>query len=641
LRRFGGKDEHRVRIDAKMVCLIGANEAGKSTVLDALEFARQAEAIPPAARSRGESIGDDRTIVRLQYRLDDADRAALASIVRDADGPQEVQWFTVEKQAGARYNYYAVPELIRDRAPRRSLHATLVERGRVWWPHTPPVEVGDQQEQTDEVDPDAERPFAPDQGRVHQVVKALDSDKSTLPDAVSDQLRELVSELDPHDPDLATQLRQLADLEQADPPDVQADNLLWQRTPQFVRFDERARQLDSEYDINSADASAGTAFSNLVQLAELELDRLRVAIANGETGTVRDIREAANETLKHKMVAWQQNPPITVSLETEGSLLRIHVKSGSGPTMAFRERSDGLRQFVALIALAAHQPNPVPPILMIDEIETHLHYNAQADLIEVLTEQTAIHQIVYTTHSAACLPQDLGLGVRVVEGLGERTASIVRQNFWRDEQPGLAALLMAMGASSLVFVTMRPAVIAEGGSDLVLLPTLFREAIGSSSLGFAIVPGAATTPPHRIAGLDLQGVATVWVLDADDSGRTRREQLIENSKIPEERVLLLADDGDIEIEDLISPETYAAAVQNYLKDIGTADEFDTSHLPRETCQRHETVQAWCHERQITPPSKIVVSNKIIDLVHEAPILDEQLAEMVRDLHDRIAALFPG
>jgi hypothetical protein len=450
---------------------------------------------------------------------------------------------------------------------------------------------------------------------------------------------ELAAELDPHDPDLATQLGQLADFEQAEAPDVTADNLLWSRTPHFVRFNERARALESEYDIDAADASPGTAFSNLVALAELDLDRLRAAIATVETGTVRDIREAANDTLKQKMAAWQQDPPITVSLETEGSLLRIHVKSGSGPTMAFRERSDGLRQFVALIALAAHQPNPVPPILMIDEIETHLHYDAQADLIEVLTEQTAIRQIVYTTHSAACLPQDLGLGVRVVEGVGERTASIVRQNFWRDEHPGLAALLMAMGASSLVFVTMRPAVIAEGGSDLILLPTLFREAIGSPSLGFAIVPGAATTPPERIAGLDLQGVGTVWVLDADPSGRTRRKQLVEDSKIPQERVLLLADDGDIEIEDLIAPETYATAVQSFLKDVGAADEFSAGDLPSETCRRHEAVEAWCQQRQIKPPSKIVVANKVIDLANEVPILDEDRAAMLRDLHGCISACF--
>jgi hypothetical protein len=637
LRRFSGEQRNRVRIDAKLVCLIGANEAGKSTVLDALEFARGGDAIPLGDRSRGQAIADDRTIVKLQYRLDDSDRAALSSITRDSGGPQNIQWFIVEKIAGGQLNYYAEPELIRDRASRRSLHATLVHRARNWWPSR------DAESEDDGEQPESDGPepaFAPDQGRVQQITSGLTSDESTLPEVIPQQLRALADELDPHEPDLAAELRQLADVEEAESPDLQADNMLWQRTPQFVRFDTRARQLESEYDINAADVSPGTALSNLVQLAELDLAGLRAAVANGETGTVRDIRERANDTLAKKLEAWQQDPPITVSLETEGPLLRIHVKSGTGPTMAFRERSDGLRQFVALVALAAHQPNPVPPILLIDEVETHLHYNAQADLVEVLTEQNAASQIVYTTHSAACLPQDLGLGVRVVEGLGERTASTVRQNFWRDEHPGLAALLMAMGASSLVFVTLRPSIIAEGGSDLILLPTLFREAIGSDSLGFAIVPGAATTPPENIAGLGLQGVRTVWVLDADDGGRTRRAQLIE-SQIPAERILLLIDDGDIEIEDLIAPATYVQAVQLYLDDVGASDTFAEADLPAEICRRHDTVEAWCSERQIRPPSKIVVANKIVDLVHTVPILDPQRTDNMRALHERVVAMFPS
>ena len=33
----------------------------------------------------------------------------------------------------------------------------------------------------------------------------------------------------------------------------------------------------------------------------------------------------------------------------------------------------------------------------------------------LLAEQTAAGQVIYTTHSAACLPEDLGLSVRVVE----------------------------------------------------------------------------------------------------------------------------------------------------------------------------------------------------------------------------------
>lgn len=43
-----------------------------------------------------------------------------------------------------------------------------------------------------------------------------------------------------------------------------------------------------------------------------------------------------------------------------------------------------------------------------------LHYDAQADLIGVLEEQDAAAQVIYTTHSPASLPNDLGAGVRVV-----------------------------------------------------------------------------------------------------------------------------------------------------------------------------------------------------------------------------------
>jgi len=354
---------------------------------------------------------------------------------------------------------------------------------------------------------------------------------------------------------------------------------------------------------------------------------------------VRDIREKANATLQQRMEAWQQDPRIAVVLENEGAVLRIHVQSGSGPTMAFRERSDGLRQFVALVALTAHQPNPMRPILLIDEVETHLHYNAQADLIDVLTTQTAARQVVYTTHSAACLPQDLGLGVRVVEGLGEHTASTVRQNLWQATRPGLGSLLMAMGASSLVYVTLRPGVIAEGESDLILLPTLMREAIGSESVGFAVVPGASTTPPERIAGLDLQGVRTVWVLDADDAGRTRRGQLID-AQIPSERILLLADDISLEVEDLIAPATYVEAVRLYVADVGgPTDEFAEDNLPAETCQRHETVEAWCDARQLHRPSKIAIAIKLTELLESTPLLDPQHADRLRALHGSITALF--
>lgn len=639
LRRFGGDQPHRVRFDAKLVCFIGANEAGKSTILDALETAQNGNAVEQSDRTRRANVPDGREIVRLRFRLENIDQQALAEITRDANGPQAPRWFTTTKRAGGELNYWAEPELIRDRAPRQGMRQTLTNRAAEWWLPTAETDQDDDAETASEEPDTPDVPhFAPDQGRVNGLIAALDSDESTLPKTVPGELRELANELDPHDPDLATELRQLADAEALAPPAERAAEVLWQRMPRFVRFNDRARLLESEYDLNTADTSAGTALGNLVRLAELDAAGLTRAINAGETGTVRDIRERANHTLAARMEAWQQTPRIVVVLENEGALLRIHVQSGTGPTMAFRERSDGLRQFVALVALTAHQPNPVRPILIIDEVETHLHYNAQADLIDVLTTQSAASQVVYTTHSAACLPQDLGLGVRVVETIGEQTASTVRQNFWQDEHPGLGALLMAMGASSLVYVTLRPAIIAEGGSDLILLPTLFREAISRDSLGFAVVPGAATTPPERIAGLGLQGVRTVWVLDADDGGRARCQQLIE-ADVPADRVVLLADEGNLEIEDLIARDTYVQAVQDYLNDVGATDEFSDAELPNDPCQRHDAVDAWCDARQIRKPSKIAVANKVIGLTGQLPLLDAARADELRQLHARIEALF--
>lgn len=639
LRRFGGDKPHRVRFDAKLVCLIGANEAGKSTILDALEIAHSGEAVPASDRTRREGVPDNREIVRLRYRLDDGDREALAQIGRDPDGPQHLQWFVVVRHTDGQHRYWAEPEFVRDRSERRSLCRTLTERAQGWWPQADEVASDEDGEGNDADAAGPEEAFAPDQGRVSRLIEALADDASTLSETVPQELRELANEVEPHDADLSAVLRQLADIEAAQSPDAQADELLWGRMPRFVRFDERARLLESEYDLNTADSSPGTALGNLIRLAQLDLNGLVSAINSDETGTVRDIREKANATLQQRMEAWQQDPRIAVVLENEGALLRIHVQSGSGPTMAFRERSDGLRQFVALVALTAHQPNPMRPILLIDEVETHLHYNAQADLIDVLTTQTAARQVVYTTHSAACLPQDLGLGVRVVEGLGEHTASTVRQNLWQATRPGLGSLLMAMGASSLVYVTLRPGVIAEGESDLILLPTLMREAIGSESVGFAVVPGASTTPPERIAGLDLQGVRTVWVLDADDAGRRRRGQLID-AQIPSERILLLADDTSLEVEDLIAPATYVEAVRMYVADVGgPTDEFAEDNLPSETCQRHETVEAWCDARQLHRPSKIAIAIKLTELLESTPLLDPQHADRLRALHASITALF--
>ena len=117
------------------------------------------------------------------------------------------------------------------------------------------------------------------------------------------------------------------------------------------------------------------------------------------------------------------------------------------------------------------------PILLIDEADIHLHYDAQADLIQMLSHQQQAAQVIYTTHSAGCLPKDLGTGVRLVEPNKDQERSGVENWPWQKDQ-GFGPLLLGMGASTLAFVPTRAALIGEGGSEIVLLPTLIREAVG-------------------------------------------------------------------------------------------------------------------------------------------------------------------
>lgn len=625
-RRFGGAAPHRLRLDTKLVCLIGANEVGKSTILAALEIAHTDSAVPPADRSRAEQVPDDREIVRLRYRLDDADRTEISRIPSDAD-PATVRWFEIIQRANGTSYFKIEPPLRRVRGPRRGCAEALRAVLKTWWP------------EDSDVEEDSTEDWIPERDSIEAVIEVLESDEGTLPNESLVKVQELSNAIAASDDGLATRLRDLANHEADQHPTDAAMNALWRRCPDFLRFDDETRQLASEYDLTTSAASPGAALRNLAELANLDLVALRNAIQRGETGTVRDLREAANRVLEERFSVWHQHPQVRVSLENDGPILRIHVQSGSGPTMPFHERSDGLREFVALVALTAQQSKPVPPILLIDEIETHLHYDAQVDLIRVLTEQTAAAQVIYTTHSAASLPEDLGLGVRVVEPVGERTASTIRQNFWRDQDPGMGALLMALGAASIAFVPLRPAIIVEGGSDLVLLPTLFREATGSDHVGFAVVPGSSSAPPERLAGLDLQGVRTAWVFDADDGGRSRRGALIEHH-IPEDRMLLLADHGDLEIEDLVEPETFCRAVTGYVSDVqSTADSFTVSDLPTEPCRRPDAVRDWCEARSIRPPGKVALANKVIELAGDMPILDRNHAPRLRDLHGRLFDLF--
>ncbi len=83
---------------------------------------------------------------------------------------------------------------------------------------------------------------------------------------------------------------------------------------------------------------------------------------------------------------------IEVAFYVESELLKIHIKyADSKKISTLTERSDGLRQFVALRAFTSRDLTIAN--LLVDEAEQHLHYDGQA-LIQMFARQKIASKIV-------------------------------------------------------------------------------------------------------------------------------------------------------------------------------------------------------------------------------------------------------
>ena len=281
-------------------------------------------------------------------------------------------------------------------------------------------------------------------------------------------------------------------------------SVLKERIPQVLEFSEGDRILHSEYDLTKRNTwTAG--LRNLARLAGFDLNELRDRADNTRPELYEDILERANARLADAFsTRWSQDR-VTVRLSVAPPILLILVKAEEGSLHRLEERSAGLRAFVALVAFLADKNTGVRPILVVDEAENHLHWDAQADLVNLFHTQEVASQIIYATHSPGCLPHDLGHGVRaVIPSPDQPDRSTVKNWIWKDND-GLRPLLLDMGASTAAVTPHRYAVATEGVADFVLLPSLLREAAGKDTLPYQIVPGLAQLAGSGIRRINSGG----------------------------------------------------------------------------------------------------------------------------------------
>lgn len=178
--------------------------------------------------------------------------------------------------------------------------------------------------------------------------------------------------------------------------------------------------------------------------------------------------------------------------------------------------------------------------------------------------------------------------------------STLENNFWTKNEPGFSHLLFAMGAEAAAFSAFRRAVLAEGVSEMILLPTLLRNATDGSQLDFQVAFGLSNlSAPRAISSVAL---ITTFLVDGDKSGDDKKKQLVA-AGVPKCHVFQLPKGKAI--EDLVDRVMYLRTVNEFLAEQGKSipsgalaknttiakavDDYARAHLDMPTGVSHKII----------------------------------------------------
>jgi predicted ATP-dependent endonuclease of OLD family len=278
-KRFRGKAE--MDVDAKLIAIVGPNEAGKTTFLDALAYLDTSRGLESREQTRG--LAAPETSVWARYALDDEDKAALA-LIREAAQARQL----IVTKYHDELDFEIEPDVRRDLRLRRSAqkrlekvteHKLLRERPE------------------DDVLP----------ALASAVVSSISSD-GDLSDEQLEQIGALEVALRAASSTklfqtLAAQLEHLREHEAQRHPRDEAIDVLASRRPRFLLFEANARELLSAY---SFDEEPNVALLNLLSLAGTSWNALHEATS--DAGRIEGILQLANERLAEVFRAWHSSP---------------------------------------------------------------------------------------------------------------------------------------------------------------------------------------------------------------------------------------------------------------------------------------------------------------------------------------------
>lgn len=541
-------DGGEVEFQGDVTCLVGKNESGKTSFLQALYRLNPAVTTPfdlmdyPAWRSKTDRLEgkklEEETPISAEFELDDSEQAALV----EAFGPASEGI----KSVRVARKYKGELTVLTSLDERRWL-ADFISAGCTGLSLTStPTSVKALGAQL--------------QALTQQAPPAGAADSRPVATKVLKTLQERAGE----NFDLTASFRSWVE----------------KRLPKFLYFG-RYHTLKDDIDVARVSGAAYEKLNEEDRIAKalLELSSADVKVAAGSDyeRRKRELNDTANALTLQILEYWSQNENLRVEMDFEEvpprneqpPTRRLHVRlydSEHMVTLPFGERSSGFQWFFSfLCAFSRYRRSGETFVLLLDEPALGLHARAQSDFLKYIDEKLASKcQVIYSTHSPFMVQPARLERVRLVEDKGRKKGSTITAEVLTTDADTLFPLQGALGYDLAQNLFVGPYnLLVEGTSDLVYLQVVsdFLRSEKRTALDqrCTFVPVGGAGHIATFAALLGSHVDATILIDSTRQKNQRLDQLIQQGILKKSRVIGVGEvleKLEADVEDLFAPDEY-------------------------------------------------------------------------------------
>ena len=405
----------------------------------------------------------------------------------------------------------------------------------------------------------------------------------------------------------------LQDISEHDVSRLAYNNIIWERIPKFLYFDEYY-QLKGQDNVealmqrkaNNTLEESDYPLLGLIELASLDLEQL---INPTRTASLFSRLNAVENRLTAKVLTyWSQNQHLRMRFDIRHAAPEDPEGMTSGMNIwglvrdtkhmvdtALGTRSRGFVWFFSFLAWYSqlHQEGE-NLILLLDEPGLSLHAKAQADLLRYFEEELKPHhQIIYTTHSPFMVDPTRFDRVRIVQDLSiepnsddlpeEQQGTQVTTEVLEARPDSLFPLQGALGYEIYQNLFVGPnCLVVEGVSDLLYLQTistlLEKNGMAGLSSDWTITPvGGSDKVATFVALIGAQKHLNVAALiDYQKKDQQSIENLYKRKLLKQQQVLTYADfvtGNEADVEDMFDAAFYLTLVNHEFGSSLTVDDL--------------------------------------------------------------------